>query len=372
LGLVAGLACSQEHSTVERVGVEADSGATPLADGPDSAQDGEAEASDAGADASPNPTTPGPVPLTMLGSTQYKGLAGGLYPAGSNDVPAAHLTAGILRAQALTPLATDGAASASGKMVLLSIGMSNTTQEFCAASSTAPCTSWSFAWQAAADSAVDHSRLMIVNGAQASSVASFWDEVSDPDYSRVKGKLEAQGLSERQVVAAWVKVANPAPHTSLPDPNADAYALMATLGNIVRAMHVHYPNLRLVFLSSRIYAGYATSPLNPEPFAYESGFAVKWAIEAQIRQRETGAIDPRVGDLLPDPAAPWVGWGPYLWANGTSPREDGLTWAPSDFEPADGTHPARSAEEKVGRMLLSFFKTSPVTRCWFLQSGSCN
>ena len=61
---------------------------------------------------------------------------------------------------------------------------------------------------------------------------------------------------------AWVKVANAQPSVSLPTASADAYQLEIQTGNIVRAMKVRYPNLEMVFLSSRIYAGYATTATN--------------------------------------------------------------------------------------------------------------
>lgn len=179
------------------------------------------------------------------------------------------------------------------------------------------------------------------------------------------------GLSERQVQIAWVKVVNPQPRVSLPSASADAFVLAGQIGQIARALKTRYPNLQQMFLSSRIYAGYANTDLNPEPYAFESGFSVKWAIESQIDQMAGGSDVGRTGDLRHDAGvAPWVGWGPYLWADGTTPRPDGLTWEQSDFM-YDGTHPAAPARRKVGTMLLTFFTTSPVTSCWFLAGRSC-
>jgi hypothetical protein len=181
--------------------------------------------------------------------------------------------------------------------------------------------------------------------------------------------LAPLGLGELQVQIAWVKQAHARPSESLPSPAADAFALERELGEIVRSLAARYTNLRLVFLSSRTYGGYATTALNPEPYAYESGFAVKWLIEAQIHQSRTGEIDPIAGDL--DPMRyPWIGWGPYLWAEGAKGRSDGLAWQPEDVQ-QDGTHPSASGERKVGELLLEFFATSPVGRCWFLAGESC-
>lgn len=326
-------------------------------------------------------TTPGDpvsgrVPLTQLGAATYKGFTGGLYPGGANAEPAAHAAAGLTRAQSLTPLDTAGNPGPTGMIVMLSVGMSNTTQEFCsAASTTTSCSSWTFMGQAAGDAGVNHSTLAIVNGARGGQDAATWDSPGDANYDSVRlHRLQPLGLAEKQVQAVWIKQANAGPRDSLPSAQADAYRLETILGNTVRALRARYPNVKLVFLSSRIYAGYATTSLNPEPFAYESGFAVQWLIAAQIQQMASGGgtIDPRAGDLNYDSGvAPWVAWGPYLWADGTTARAgDGLTWLRGDLA-GDGTHPSPSGQQKVGTMLLSFFKNSGFTKCWFTASGTC-
>jgi len=134
--------------------------------------------------------------------------------------------------------------------------------------------------RAALDVNVNHYTMVIVNGATDGQDAPAWTSPSSPNYDRIKvGRLAPLGLSENQVQIAWVDLADAHPKTSLPADSADASVLLTNLGMVLRAMRARYPNLRVVFLSSRIYGGYATSDLNPEPYAYESGFSVKGAIE---------------------------------------------------------------------------------------------
>ena len=310
----------------------------------------------------------GRIPLVELAPDRYLGFEGGLYPGGGNAPPADHAAEGTRRAALVRPLDGEGRPDPGGRIVLLSIGMSNTTQEFCGGAP--PCDPWTFAGQAAADPAFDQADVAIVDGAFGGEPAAEWESPEDENYRRVlENRLAPLGLTEAQVQVVWVKQANPRPGVSLPDLAADAYALERSLGRIVRALAERYPNLRIVYLSSRTYAGYAVTPLNPEPFAYETGFAVKWVVAAQIEQARTGAVDAESGDLA-YARAPWVAWGPYLWADGEEARGDGLRWVRADFV-EDGTHPSTAGAAKVGELLLEFLTTAPTARCWFVAGEVC-
>jgi hypothetical protein len=299
-------------------------------------------------------------PLSDLGTGKYKGLQGGLYENGTNEIPHDHAADGLALAAQVKPIR--------GKFVLLSIGMSNATIEFRA-----------FQSIAAADNRVNHSTMALINGAQGAMTACFWRFATENpvqsgcraphaipnQYDRIRDELlKPAGLAEDQVEVIWLKNADPRPTIAFPAPDADAYVYERELGETIRAARARYPNLKLLFISSRVYAGYATVPLNPEPYAYEYGFSVKWAIQAQIDQMRSGKVDPVMGDLdYKRNVAPWIAWGPYLWADGTVPRSDGLTWKPSEFQD-DGTHPNKEGVNKVGHMLMDFFQNSPFTS-WF-------
>ena len=313
------------------------------------------------------------IPLMDMQGVKYYGqYAGGLYPNESNEMPGAHLDAGLTRAASISPLDTDGNPSANGHIVMTSIGMSTTSSMFCGVADAAdPCKEGTFIRTLTTESGL-HPRLRVVDGADPGKTAEKWALPEDKTYDRVRDEeLLPFGLSEAQVQVAWVNLASASPTVRLPDAGADALLLEQQYGNVLRAMQVRYPNLKLVFFSSRVYGGYATtSPINPEPYAYESGFAVKWVIEAQLEQMHgrNGGVDAEAGNLDFGTVSPWIAWGAYLWADGTNPRSDGLVWLPEDLKD-DGTHLQRVGIEKVTGILLNFFRTSRLTRCWFLENG---
>jgi hypothetical protein len=268
----------------------------------------------------------GLVPLTDLGRRKYRGYRGGLYPNVRNRPSPAYLKVGTASARRVRPI--------DGKIVLLSIGMSNTTAEF-----------GLFKRLADRDKAKS-ANVTIVDGAQGGADA---ETIKTPDaayWEFVEERLAAAGATDAQVQAIWLKEAIAGESRAFP---RDARALQADLRLIVQLLRDRFPNLRLIFLSSRTYAGYAITGLNPEPHAYDSAFAVRWLIQERMQGKLRG---------------PWLGWGPYLWTDGLRGRRDGLVWTCDDVG-QDGTHPSKSGAQKVADRLLVFFKTDPTARPWF-------
>ena len=305
----------------------------------------------------PAPSTKptGLVPLDqMTAQEKYKGEDGGLYGGGSNAPPEAHRKAAEAALAKVAPLDAQGKPAADGKIVLLSMGMSNTTQEFSR-----------FVELARADKDISP-KLVIVDGAQGGQDAARWSDAALPAWAVAEKRLQAAGVTDQQVQVMWVKHARiqPAKYGEYPK---HAEELKGHFLASLQLAKARYLNLRVAYLSSRIYAGYAATPLNPEPYAYESAFVVRSLILDQTKGDANLNCDPARGAVK----APLLLWGPYLWADGLTPRKsDGLVWRPEDLGP-DGTHPSpTSGRQKVGELLLKFFKTDPLAKGWYLGGSS--
>ncbi len=289
----------------------------------------------------------GLVPLPDLGAGMYKGEQGGLYPGGANEPPQAHLDAGLRLAKSVVPLDREGRPSPDGRIVMCSIGMSNTTQE-----------TRSFLKMSIFDKSLNP-KLTIVDCAQGSQTAA---KIKDPKFvywNVVASRLRDAEVTPQQVQVVWLKEANAMPKEAFPE---HARMLYDDMVGVVHTLHDKFPNLKLTYLSSRIYGGWAGSALNPEPYAYEEGFSMKWLIADQIKGKPELNYDPAKGPVR----ASWMAWGPYLWADGLKGRKDGMvTWKREDVGP-DGTHPSLTGREKVAWLLMEFLKHDPTSRGWFL------
>lgn len=285
------------------------------------------------------------VPLCCMGAQdRHKGEDGGLYGGGKNEPPKAHAEAARAEAARIQPLDPEGKPAAGGKVALISIGMSNTTQEF------------SRFVQLARGSA----KLTIVDGAQGGQAAIQWDTPEARPWGELERRMTAAGVAPKQVQVAWIKQAliGQGQYGAFP---AHAKKLHEEMGKIVRIAKAKFPNLRIAYLSSRIYAGYAKSTLNPEPYAYEGAFSMRWLIQEQMKGDRELNFDSAKGEVK----APVLLWGAYLWGDGVNPRKcDQTTWKESDLG-KDGTHPSDPGREKVAQLLWGFFKSDPYMKAWF-------
>lgn len=288
------------------------------------------------------------LPLTDLGIGTYSrpggqptSQTGGLYPDGSNLRPAAHEAAGVRLARQIQPLDAQGNPDrANGKMVMISVGMSNTWMEF-EGFKRAIALEPNFSPKAA-----------LINGAEPSMVSSYWVDPNAATWQELDARLAAAGLTPEQVQAAWVKLTQTG-HGEYP---TKPRSLETELRVIVRNLRTNYPNIKIAYVSSRSRSYLYDSGLSPEPDAYETGFAVKWMIEGQINGDSDLNYDPDRGDVV----APYLSWGPYLWIDGMNPRSDGYRWTADDLV-VDCTHPSHAGVAKIAEIMLSFFRSDSIS-----------
>ena len=300
----------------------------------------------------PAPTpreTVGFKPLSEMSATdRYKGQDGGLYGGGLNVPPAEHARAAEKELARIQPLDAQGKPSPDGKIAFISISMSNATQEFS-----------KFKQIADADP-TKSTQLTIVDCAQGGQAMAEWVSPQAQPWTVADQRLSNAKVSPQQVQIAWVKLANKGP---VGDLETHGRKLQRDTQAVIQNAKARFPNLRIIYLSSRIYGGYATSNLNPEPYAYESAFAARWLIQDQIAGATALNANPDKGEVK----APLLLWGPYLWADGTTPRvADKLVYTRADLA-GDGTHPSEPGREKVARLMLNFYQTDPLAKSWFVR-----
>lgn len=214
-----------------------------------------------------------------------------------------------------------------GKIVVLVIGMSNARIEG---------SHWSKIFRHRTWGAEIAENVELVNCAQGGRAVAEW--LGTPSlWDDCREDVQASGWNLADVRVIWSKVAHREP-TTWQD-------LAVDVGLLTERMETEFPSLQAVYHSSRIYGGYVTERFQEtrgEPVSFEGGLAVNAAVEAW-----TGGV--------------WMGWGPYLWADGPIPNGSGLIWLPEDFRDRPPEcencdyHPSNSGAKKVAFALHDFF-----------------
>lgn len=260
----------------------------------------------------------------------------GLYPGGANLPGGAHLAYGLNRTNAIRPLGSALLPSSAPAIGFVAVGMSNANQE------------WGrFAWLAA-NGARHNARVVLVDAAQGGIDATEMDEPGEPYWNFFDQRVAAAGLGLDQVQAVWLKQSIQGGAGVFP---TGAATLQQSLAGIVDVLQAHCPNLQVILLSSRIWGA-------GEPWNFETAFAVKDLIRSQVDAISAGTE-----------SRPWLAWGPYLWADGLSPRSDGLFWDPALHLEADLTHPSAGGEQQVADRLDAYLATQYAFARWLFPAG---
>lgn len=303
-------------------------------------------------------TSVGFVPLIDMGAQDYypsashpQRLNGGLYGNGQNSLPYdhPHMIQAQKAIEEIVPRDGSGNPSATGKIGFVSIGMSNTSKEF------------SSFIGIARNSGKMNDSVVLVNGAQSGQTAEYWADTNSQVWTNLANYVANAGLTASQIQVVWMKLTITAPSEESNGPFPGfVNDLRDYQAVIVKEIKNRYPNTKIVYLSSRIYAGYSTGPLSPEPFAYEGGFSNRLLIEDQINQGGvTGVTYSNSPVLL---------WSSYLWADGVNPNSEGLSWSCDEF--TDGVHPTDAGAAKVANKLLDFFTQDYLASQWFSKNSS--
>src|SRR5262249_29130804 len=151
----------------------------------------------------------------MTKGEKYQGYEGGLYPGGARERPDHHDAAGRALARQVEPLDRDGRPRADGKIVLLTVGMSNTMQA-----------SSGVLRVSTGDEQINPG-VVIVNGAYGGMTADKIQHLDggrtyppNPKFVRywefVDEQLDKAGVTRAQVQAVWLKEADPGPKQGFP------------------------------------------------------------------------------------------------------------------------------------------------------------
>src|SRR5207249_3194411 len=129
-------------------------------------------------------------------------------------------------------------------------------------------------------------------------------------------KITAAGLSAAQIQVVWMEHAQQQPTG---DFQTSEQSLQGYITMIAKNVLTEFSNCKIIFVSTRTQSYVAIGSIydhNPEPYAYETGFANKLTIQAQTDQTDLCFDDPTHFYSCSPVVAPYICWGPYSWING--------------------------------------------------------
>ena len=284
------------------------------------------------------------IPVADLGNQMFNGFRGGKYP-GSNAIPQKHFLQGEKESEKITALDKNGMTDSTGSIGFLVLGYS-----------TAAMTGRYFRYITQQEKINPAVKILI--GAQGGLDINSMLEQGGKYYLTIDSILEKENMSNLQVQVIWLSSGDihsfSEPFPQQCETQVEKYrTALAILKN-------KFPNLHVVFLSDRPYAGYigTEGPQDlKEPSGYYNSWTIKWLIEKQITLEKGFTYD----DL------PFIDWGPTLWTNGEKGNSSGYRWNCDDAGKG-GIHASAKGRAKEACKLYLFFTSHPYCTKWFYAS----
>jgi hypothetical protein len=286
-------------------------------------------------------------PLNDLGQGTFFDSVGGLYPGGVNTPSGTYADDLLTVSQGIVPIDTFGVPSNIGKqgqILFVSLGASTGANLMKALK------------LKTVGNPLTNPKLHLMNCNQSGRYAAL-NIIMQPDspyWSHVKQVITMNRGSLRQVQVVYLETEDSTASRDFPErPNIVKNDIEVCL----RVMKQKFPNLKVVYVLSRIRVFGNNEPWSREPSAYYSGWAYKWAIQDQI----DGA--PNMAYKGTNAVAPMLTWGFYEWA-GTNPRKtDGFYWRPSESK--DGLHANDAGEDSLSTRFQRFLLTDNYAKNWY-------
>ena len=285
------------------------------------------------------------IPLNDLGTSQYNGYTGGLYPGGTNSPSGAYATDLLSTSGNIIPLDSFGIPNATkGYVVFISMGASTGGKNMTALINKTN------------GNPLVNPKLKIMNGNQPAGEAPI-NYMIDPNsayWQHVGQVLNLHKSSYRQVQVIYLESDDSARTVKFPD---RSNVIKTDLEAAFRTMKAKCPNLKVVYVLGRTRTFNYGPPWNTEPSPYHFGWACKWAIEDQIN----GVAGTQYKGS--NTVAPMITWGFYQWADSLARKTDNFYWRRS--ESSDGLHANTVGQDTLSTRFQKFLLTDPYASLWY-------
>jgi hypothetical protein len=287
------------------------------------------------------------IPINDLGKGTFQGYQGGLFPGGSNKIPAGDYATDLMRVcRNIQPLDTFGNVSSSGKITFISLGGStggHNMRQLKAQTEGNPLT---------------NQNLLLLNCDNGKRTASLNSQSNpnDPYWNHVTQILTGGTHSSyRQVQIVYVEADDTSKlNITFPD---RALLVKDDLKACLQVYKQKFPNLKIVYVLGRTRTFGNQQLFNREPSPYYFGWACKWMIEDQMNGVKGTEYKGK------NAVIPMITWGWYQWADSLPRKTDGFYWRQSETK--DGLHATDIGQDTLATRFQNFLFTDKYASAWY-------